>query len=136
MAMAESPGSDPFMSEVGFVECFLGEMSENNSEKNPELLRRFIDPEYLREHLKPAENRPVQTIEIARVESVSATEDPTTILCDVISRHGTRKILVFRIVTRNRIKYLNPVSVQDPFVNVLRPWIFRKELTTPNKVQK
>lgn len=98
-----------------------------------DLLRHYIDPEYLKKHDLQEGDLPILTTPFRRLDDFRVSDDLESVVCVVDNDVGRKEVILLRIVIDRGEKYsytyFRPGSPPDPKSGFFAPWVLKIEIS-------
>lgn len=111
---------------------FLATMGKHHGDKNANVLREFIDPDYLKQHKLTDADLAVPMVPVWGIHNYQTADDRRTVLCFVETKTGSdpvvKEAILLRLSVRDGKVYLLPAKAPDAKTGSFVPWILRTKL--------
>jgi hypothetical protein len=99
-----------------------------------DLLRHYLDPEYLKKHDLEEGDLPILTTPFRRLDDFRVSDDLESVLCTVDNDAGRKEVILLRIVIDRGEKYsyiyFRPGRPPDSKSGFFAPWVLKIEIST------
>lgn len=124
------------MKPLAFAKSFCVAMRRNHQPERSSKLLNFIDPGYLERHGINRQNPSLQTFPLFNIYDIKISADPSTILCIVDTKNGSRQSLLLRTKMTKEKVYLDPISPPSKPTKTFSPWILRMKAAPASAAEK